>query len=36
MIGNEILIDCRSYAEGIYYLEIANDNNFFRTRFIKQ
>jgi len=34
--GNEIQIDCNSYAEGIYFIEIIIDRETYRKRFIKQ
>jgi len=33
---NKIQIDCSDYAEGIYFIELSNNKNNFRSRFIKQ
>jgi len=34
--GTEIQIDCSSYPEGIYIIEITKDNLRYRERFVKQ
>jgi hypothetical protein len=34
--GNAIQIDCRSFAKGIYFLEISKDNFHYRERVVKQ
>jgi len=33
---NEIQIDCSSYSDGLYFIEITNGNSVYRERFVKQ
>ena len=34
--SNEIQIDCSSYSDGLYYIEVTASNKVFRSKFIKQ